>query len=144
MKKKINFSFLILFNLTIIYFLKDYIYESNIVKTDIAKIYFLIGSDIFLNFIVILFSKMDLSAEKKFLIIGTIIGIIYIFVSPLLKGIDECAHFSRVYSFFLDGENNNIGDYKIPKVIFDTYNNSREYSLIDSKIINNDLVISII
>ena len=142
MKKKINFSFLIFFNLTIIYFLKDYIYKSNIVKTDIAKIYFLIGTGIFLNFIVILFSKKNLSAEKKFLIIGTVIGIIYILVSPLLKGIDECAHFSRVYSFFLDGEMNNVGDYKIPKVIFDTYNNSREYSLIDSKIINNDLVIS--
>ena len=142
MKNKINFKFLILFNLTIIYFLKDFIFNKFFTTRDITSVAFLIISDIILNIIVISFSKKNLSVIKKFLIIAVFIGVIYIFVSPLLKGIDECAHFSRVYSFFFDRKTTNGGDYKVPKVILDGENNGDKFIFLNSKIVNDELVVN--
>lgn len=148
MKKKIDFKFLALFNLTIIYFLKDFIFKVNYInlpsnKEEIIKIYSLIVIDVILNIIVILFSKKELSAIKKFLIISIFIGAGYIFVSPLLHGIDEGAHFSRVYSFFSEEEDKGEGDYFVPREIFvsaSVFKAGGNLTDLKTKIINSDLV----
>lgn len=150
MRKKINWVFLILFNFTILYYLKNII-SNNVVDTvgEIAKIVVLLIITIFLNFIVILFSKKEISPVKKFLIIALFVGIGYIFISPLLRGIDETAHFSRVYSFFMKENTTNSGDYKIPKAINEVggtteFSNVKggNFSYLKTKIIDDDLVIA--
>ena len=150
MKKKIDFKFLALFNLTIIYFLKDFIFKVNYInlpsnKEEIIKIGSLIVIDVILNIIVIFFSKKELSAIKKFLIISIFIGAGYIFVSPLLHGIDEGAHFSRVYSFFMDSKTTSSGEYKTPRAILETAGipeHGGNFSYIGKKIIDEDLVLA--
>ena len=144
MKKKINLIFLILFNLTIIYFLKDFIFNNSVdTVQEKVEVGVIIGIAIVLNFFVILFSKKDLGSVKKFVLIATFICVGYIFISPLLRGIDETAHFSRIYSFFLDSKTTDSGTYKIPKAILETNNIPEHYgnfSYIKTKIINDDLV----
>ena len=140
MKKKINFSFFIFFNLTIIYFI--FIVSQRMMSFNskvFIKLVTLIGIAIILNFIVILFSKKELSVIKKFLVISIFIGSSSFIIFPLLRGIDETGHFSRIYSFFLDSKITSEGDYKLPKDILETYSNYTDSHL--GRIIDNNVLV---
>ena len=141
MKKKINIVMLIVFNLTILFFLEDIILKR---YDDITpKFWLLMIVAVILNIIFILFSKKNFSPIKKFLIIAIFIGVGYIFISPLLRGIDEGAHFSRVYSFFLGAETTNEGVYKVPKIFCETAaipEHGGNFSYLSKKIVDTDLV----
>lgn len=74
-----------------------------------------------INIFIISYKK--LSTEKKFGIVAGLLGIILIFLIPILHGIDEGAHFYKVYSFFSDISvpeelKSNLED-AVPKAIID-------------------------
>ena len=144
MKKKINLLFLFIFNFAIIYFLKDFVFNNSIdTIEEKVKVAVIVLCGIALNALVILFSKKELSPSTKFAIIATFIGVGYIFISPLLRGIDETAHFSRVYSFFMDSKTTDSGDYVIPEEILKTNKipeHNGNFSYLKTKIIDDNLV----
>jgi uncharacterized membrane protein len=78
-------------------------------------------STIVYTIILIFIKKKNILPENKFLIIASLIGICYILLIPPLKGIDEGAHFFKVYSTFNsieknDDSNNCEYDY-VPETI---------------------------
>lgn len=66
------------------------------------KLFILLVSALTLGLNIFIISYRKLSVEKKFGIAALIFGFILIFVIPVLHGIDEGAHFYKVYSFFYD------------------------------------------
>ena len=144
MKKTINFKFLIICNLTIIFFFRNFLFKNPIMDKDVVQMSVLLGIAVVLNVVVILFSKMEFSPTKKFLIAASFIGIGYILIAPILHGIDETAHFSRVYSFFLDSRTTDSGAYQLPKAILNAGSSLPEhggnFSLVGTRIANDDLV----
>lgn len=113
--KKINLKVLIVFNIIFIYHIfMDFLSVKSASINLFYKFVSLIIIAIVSNIIIIFFQRKNFSVEKKFLIIALFIGISYIFISPLFKGIDEGVHFSRIYTFFTDSKTDKEGFFKIP------------------------------
>ena len=53
--------------------------------------------DIIMGVVIYLFKTKNISFEKKYLIIGFIIGSLYLISIPMMKGTDEIPHFFRIY-----------------------------------------------
>ena len=68
------------------------------------------------------FEKKNIEVHKKFMICAMIFGFILIFINPILHGIDEGAHFFKVYSLICGTEDlyNNQNELvdKVPKAIY--------------------------
>lgn len=93
--------------------------------------------------------KKNMPIHKKFIILGVFFGIILIFAIPVLHGIDEGAHFYKVYSFFnknedVYDENNKLID-KVPQVIYDAdsgYDYFKTHTIINGKIKPEEYVLT--
>ena len=72
-----------------------------------------------LNFFIVKEEKMQI--HQKFFLVALVFGILFIFFVPILHGIDEGAHFFKVYSFFYDSKSHYNNDKKlvdeVPEVI---------------------------
>lgn len=66
------------------------------------NLFILLISILILGLNIFILSYKKISVEKKFGITALIFGFILIFLIPVLHGIDEGAHFYKVYSFFYD------------------------------------------
>ena len=108
----------------------------------IASRLFLITVVTYLSiFITILFYHFELTIEQKFFILGLIFGLLFIFLIPLLRGIDETVHFYKVYSFF-NNTNSNSNYDNIPKTIIDVSQNNYYNNYFLKRIDNNDTIAS--
>ena len=86
----------------------------------------------FLSFFIFyyLYKQKELSVEKKFLLIAVFFGIFFILMTPLMQGIDEGAHFYKIYSYFTK-------DNQLPKIIYKAhieYKNFGAFEYIGKKV----------
>lgn len=99
-----------------------------------------------LNVFIIKNEKMEV--YKKFGCIGLILGIIFLLFIPILHGIDEGAHFFKVYSFFYDVKSHyndeNILVDEVPEIIIraDMIENIQDSYLILNEKINDEKTIA--
>lgn len=97
---------------------------------------------VILNFFIIKNKQYDI--HKKFCYIAIVFGVLFVFLIPILHGIDEGAHFYKVYSFFNKfnsyTEDEKVLRDEVPKsiVLADAVENLRNTGKILGKEINNE------
>ena len=95
MEKLIMCLFIVFFELSNIF---------NLINNNVSKTFIILFTilTIGLNILMYVVSKLikNKKLETKFLIIGSFIGIIYLFGIPMMKGTDEIPHFNRIYQIY--------------------------------------------
>ncbi len=121
MEKKEQKIYIIIFMIIALYFIANVSNIYNISIIDLFKI-LLILILTGLMFILIKFVNKEKEVHNKFFIVAAFLGMILVIIIPVLHGIDEGAHFFKVYSIFNKIET--IQDeefgllYQVPKDIF--------------------------
>lgn len=126
--KKDNMKIVIIYILMAFFLILNITF--NISKEGICKIIIIAFLSIIATLIT-MYLNQNVSIEKKFLIIGTFIGVILVFAIPVLHGIDEVAHFYKAYSIFNEVETTYDEQgklmYKLPTAI-DNASKIKRYS----------------
>lgn len=142
MQKK-SIKMIIIYGLIVLYFslLENEIMAVKILKT-LVMIYIAVIS-------IVINKTIDKKKEieKKFAIIAIFFGVILVFIIPILHGIDEGAHFFKVYSFFNDIEIVQSEDggvlYEVPNTLLEeNINYRKEIQLIGTKIDKTDTTVT--
>lgn len=121
MGKKEQKIYIIILAIIAIYFIVNASSIYKIFAIDLFKVLLILILSV-LMFVLIKFVSKEKEVHNKFFIVATSIGMILIVIIPVLHGIDEGAHFFKVYSIFNKVEtvqDDELGLlYKIPMDIF--------------------------
>ena len=132
MKKKFNKNILLL--LIPIISIIIYCFDLKSKHAAYFKEYFIFAISISIIMVALIYilKKKDVNLEKSFLIVGLVLGLIYIFSSPLFTGSDEHNHYYRIYEIsegtLVTPTDGGIIGSKLPESLSKTLSVNNKYS----------------